>query len=70
MSDNKVFKLVELTGTSEIGIEAAVNTALSKASKSIRNMRWFEVVEIRGAIDETQVAQWQVTLKVGFAVED
>jgi flavin-binding protein dodecin len=70
MSDNKVFKLIELTGTSPTSIEEAVNTALTKASDSVRNMRWFEVVEVRGAIDENKVAQWQVTLKVGFAVED
>ena len=70
MSDNKVFKLIELTGTSSTSIEEAVNAALAKASKSVRNMRWFEVTEIRGAINEDQVAQWQVTLKAGFAVED
>ena len=70
MSENKVFKLIELTGTSSTSVEEAVNTALAKASKSVRNMRWFEVTEIRGAINEDQVAQWQVTLKAGFAVED
>ncbi len=69
MSDNKVYKMIELTGTSSTSIEDAVNTALAKASKSIRNMRWFEVVEMRGAINEDQVAQWQVTVKVGFAVD-
>ena len=58
MSDNKVFKLIELTGTSSTSIEEAVNAALAKASKSVRNMRWFEVTEIRGAINEDQVAQW------------
>jgi len=70
MSDNKVFKLIELTGTSPTSVEEAVNAALAKASKSVRAMRWFEVTEIRGAINEDQVAQWQVTLKVGFAVDD
>jgi flavin-binding protein dodecin len=70
MSDNKVFKLIELTGTSPTSVEEAVNAALAKASESVRNMRWFEVTEIRGAINEDQVAQWQVTLKAGFAVED
>jgi len=70
MSDNKVFKLIELTGTSATSVEEAVNTALAKASQSVRNMRWFEVTEIRGAIHEDQVAQWQVTLKAGFAVDD
>ena len=70
MSDNKVFKLIELTGTSPTSVEEAVNTALAKASKSVRNMRWFEVTEIRGAINEDQVSQWQVTVKAGFAVDD
>jgi flavin-binding protein dodecin len=69
MSD-KVYKMIELTGTSPVSIEEAVNTALAKASKSIRNMRWFEVIEVRGAIDEDKVGQWQVTIKVGFVVED
>ncbi len=70
MSDNKVFKLIELTGTSPTSVEEAVNTALAKASKSVRNMRWFEVTEIRGAVNEDQVAQWQVTIKAGFAVDE
>jgi hypothetical protein len=70
MSDNKVFKLIELTGTSSTSIEDAANAALAKAAKSVRNLRWFEVTEIRGAINDDQVAQWQVTLKAGFAVED
>ena len=70
MSDNRVFKLIELTGTSPTSIEEAVQSAVAKASATIREMRWFEVVEIRGAIDQDKVAQWQVTLKIGFAVED
>ena len=70
MSDNKVFKLIELTGTSATSVEEAVNTALAKASKSVHNIRWFEVTEIRGAVNEDKVAQWQVTLKAGFAVDD
>jgi flavin-binding protein dodecin len=69
MSDNRVFKLIELTGTSPTSIEEAVQGALTKASESIREMRWFEVVEVRGAIEQNKVAQWQVTLKIGFAVE-
>jgi flavin-binding protein dodecin len=70
MSDNRVFKLIELTGTSPTSIEEAVQGALTKASESIREMRWFEVVEVRGAIEQDKVAQWQVTLKIGFAVEE
>jgi flavin-binding protein dodecin len=69
MSD-RVYKLIELTGTSEISVEDAIQTAISRASETVRHMRWFEVVEIRGSINDAQVAQWQVTLKVGFALED
>jgi flavin-binding protein dodecin len=63
------YKKIELTGTSETSIEDAVGIALAKASDSVRNMRWFEVTEVRGAVDGQQVSQWQVTIKVGFTVE-
>ncbi|WP_449867075.1 dodecin [Neiella holothuriorum] len=69
MSDH-TYKLTELVGSSPDGVESAVNNALARASKSIRNMRWFEVKEVRGHIDEGQVAHWQVTIKVGFTLED
>lgn len=64
-----VYKKIELTGASEISIEDAVNNAVAKASETVRNLRWFEVDEIRGAIDEDKVSQWQVTLKVGFKLD-
>ena len=67
---DKVYKSVELTGTSSKGIEQAVERALSRASKTVRNMRWFQVVETRGAVDRGKVSQWQVTLKVGFTLEE
>ena len=66
---DRVYKKIELTGSSTTGIEDAVNNALEKASKSIRNMRWFEVVETRGTIDSDKVQQWQVTIKVGFSLD-
>ena len=69
MSD-KTFKKIELTGTSSTTMEEAVSNAIEKASKTIKNMRWFEVVETRGRIDGGKVDQWQVTLKVGFSLED
>jgi flavin-binding protein dodecin len=69
MSDH-VYKLIELTGTSPQGIEAAVENALAKAAKSVRNMRWFEVLETRGHIDKGAIAHWQVTVKVGFTLDD
>ncbi len=64
------FKKIELTGTSRNSIEEAVQNALATAGKTVRNMRWFEVSEIRGAIKDNKVAEWQVTAKIGFAVEE
>lgn len=64
-----VYKILELTGSSPSGIEDAVNTAIAKASDTVRNMQWFEVVETRGHIEDGKVAHWQVTIKVGFTLE-
>lgn len=69
MTDH-VYKLIELTGSSKKGIEEAVNNAVEKAGKTVRNMRWFEVVNTRGHIDNGHVAHWQVTIKVGFTLDD
>ena len=69
MSDH-VYKLLELTGSSKTSIEDAVQTAIVKASKTIRNMHWFQVTETRGQIADGKVAHWQVTLKVGFTLEE
>lgn len=63
------YKKIEITGSSSQGIQDAVDGALHKASDSVRNMRWFEVTEIRGTINEQKVQDWQVTLKIGFDVE-
>jgi dodecin len=64
-----VYKTVELTGSSKTSIEDAVQKALARAGKTLRQMRWFQVVETRGTIDDDQVGSWQVTLKVGFSLE-
>lgn len=69
MSD-PTYKKIELTGTSEKSIEDAVNNAIIKASESVRKIRWFEVKEVRGSVAEGEVHQWQVTIKVGFRLED
>lgn len=66
---NHVYKTLEITGSSPVGIEEAVNTAVAKAAETVRNMQWFEVVETRGHIDEGKVAHWQVTVKIGFTLE-
>lgn len=69
MSDH-VYKLIQLTGTSSTSVEDAVQNAVARASKTVRNMRWFEVLETRGTIEGGKVGQWQVTLKIGFTLED
>ena len=68
-SENHVYKKVELAGASDKGLEDAVENALAKAAKTIHNMRWFEVVETRGNIEDGKVAQWQVTVKIGFTLD-
>lgn len=67
---NSVYKHIEITGTSTFGIDDAIQSAITRASQTIRNMQWFEVVEVRGRIDDNHVSQWQVTLKIGFSLED
>lgn len=67
---NPVFKMIELTGTSPISIEDAVQNAIKRAAKTVQEMKWLELVEIRGRIDEDHVGQWQVTVKIGFTVLD
>ncbi|REL26213.1 dodecin [Thalassotalea euphylliae] len=66
---NHTYKLLELTGSSPDGIEQAVSNAIAKASESLHNLRWFEVIDTRGHIDEGKVAHWQVTIKVGFTLD-
>ena len=65
-----VYKLIELTGTSTTSIEDAVDKAIKRAHKTIKNLGWFEVVETRGNINKGKVEYWQITIKVGFTVED
>lgn len=65
-----IYKKIELVGSSPDSIEDAVQNAVAKAAQSLRNMRWFEVVETRGQIDNDRIAHWQVTIKVGFTLED
>ncbi len=68
MSDH-IYKKIELVGSSPNGIEDAVNNAISRAGKTIRNMGWFEVEEVRGRLENNKVAHWQVTVKVGFTLD-
>ncbi len=64
------YKKIELTGSSTVGMQEAIENAIGKASQTIRDMRWFEVVETRGHIADGKVAHWQVTIKVGFALSE
>ena len=67
---NHVYKLIELTGTSTTSIEDAIARAIQRTHKTIKNLGWFEVVETRGNINKGKVDYWQVTIKVGFTVEN
>jgi dodecin len=69
MSDH-IYKTIELVGSSTQGVEDAVQKAVAKASESLRNLRWFQVLETRGHIEGGRVVHWQVTLKIGFTLED
>jgi dodecin len=66
---NHIYKKIELVGSSPESIEDAVNNALAKASKSLRNLRWFEIVETRGHVEDGKIGHWQVTIKVGFTLD-
>ena len=69
MSDH-VYKTVELTGSSTESIEDAVRNAIARAAKTVHNMRWFQIVDTRGHIEGDRVAHWQVTIKLGFTLDD
>ena len=65
-----VYKIIELTGTSTKSIEDAVEQAIARAHKTLKNLCWFNVIETRGNIDKGKVQHWQVTIKVGFTLKD
>jgi dodecin len=68
MADH-VYKSLELTGSSSKSSDAAIKTAIGRASKSIRNIKWFQVIDQRGHVEKGKVVHWQVTIKVGFTLE-
>jgi dodecin len=70
LMSNHIYKKLELVGSSPQSIEAAVENALARARKTIRNMRWFELGETRGHIVDGKVDHWQVTVKVGFTLDE
>lgn len=65
-----VYKQIELTGSSTTSIEDAVNRAVERAGKTLKHLRWFEVTDTRGYIEDGKVAYWQVTVKIGFTLDD
>jgi len=69
MSDH-VYKHIDITGTSRVSSDDAIRTAIKKASESIRGIRWFKVLETRGYIEAGAVKHWQVTIQLGFTIED
>ena len=66
---NQVYSISEVVGTSPDGIEQAVNNAVAQAARTVRNLDWFEVVNVRGQLADGAVAHWQVTVKLGFRLE-
>jgi flavin-binding protein dodecin len=69
MTDS-VYKIVELVGTSEASISKAIDGAISKAGETLRQLGWFEVIQIRGRIEAGKIESYQVTIKAGFRLED
>lgn len=67
---NHVYKIIELTGSSTASSDDAIRRAIAKAAKTVHGMRWFEVIESRGHIVGEKVEHWQVTLKVGFTLDE
>jgi dodecin len=67
--DDNVYKTTEIVGSSTEGVEDAVRRAVEKANQTLRHLRWFEVAEIRGHMEDGAIAHWQVTVKIGFTME-
>jgi len=65
-----VYKVIELVGSSEVSIEDAISNAIGRAAETVRNLRWFEVMQTRGQIEDGKVHFYQVMVKVGFTMED
>jgi flavin-binding protein dodecin len=68
--ENHIYKVIELVGSSETSIEEAISTAVAQASQTVRNLDWFEVIQTRGHIKNGKIGHYQVTLKIGFTLEN
>ncbi|MEW2251690.1 dodecin [Streptomyces sp. NPDC058733] len=67
---NHTYRVTEIVGTSPEGVDSAIRNGISRASQTLRNLDWFEVTQVRGQIEDGQIAHWQVGLKVGFRLEE
>lgn len=67
---NHVYKTIEITGSSTKSAQDAIETAVAKTVKTVHNVRWFEVTDTRGYVENNKIAHWQVTLKIGFTLDD
>ena len=68
--EDHIYRVIQIVGSSEKSVDDAIQRALTRASHTLRNLRWFEVVETRGHIDEGKIQHYQVTLKIGFTIAD
>ena len=69
MADH-IYRIAEIVGTSPDGVDAAIRNAVSRANQTLRNIDWFEMTEVRGHLSDGQVADWQVTVKIGFRLDE
>ncbi|MCZ0985449.1 dodecin [Streptomyces diastatochromogenes] len=67
---NHTYRVSEIVGTSPDGVDKAIRNGITRAAQTVRNLDWFEVTQVRGQIEDGQIAHWQVGLKVGFRIED
>ena len=68
--DDHVYRIIEVAGSSATSIEEAIQNGIARAGKNLKHLRWFEVIEMRGHLENGRVSHYQVTLKVGFTIED
>ncbi|CAM5395030.1 dodecin family protein [Streptomyces sp. WAC 01325] len=67
---NHTYRVTDIVGTSPEGVDQAIRNGIDRASQTLRNLDWFEVTEVRGQLEEGQIAHWQVTMKVGFRLDE
>ncbi|MFE7276981.1 dodecin [Streptomyces sp. NPDC057623] len=67
---NHTYRVTDIVGTSPEGVDQAIRNGIERASQTLHNLDWFEVTEVRGQLEEGQIAHWQVTMKVGFRLDD